>query len=274
MKPTQWAGHEENKWMPVPTTTPLLKPAIYRIQVLASMFGDSWTLESISVTHDNIRPIGVVKPLSETIKRFFESYARYASLGLIHKRGFLLHGPPGTGKTLAAMMICDEVVRVGGSAIISADSPVITGQALSAVRSMHPDMPLVCLWEDIENICEDDSYERATMTAMLDGDSQINRVVHIATTNHFQRLDAAFINRPGRFDDIVYVGAPEREVRLAYLQSMLPNEPPALIEELANKSDGLLLSHLRDTIVSVFVLGRSVNETITRLKKIDRKSVV
>lgn len=264
MKGIQWTGHNDNMWMIVPETTKQIKPGIFLPQ--SGMMG--WYLREVNPSHDKIIRLGVADYVYDTITKFYSSKSRYRALGLLHKRGFLLYGPPGTGKTFAAAVISNEVVKNGGIVLLCTN-PGLPAQVCSGIREVHPDMPIMCLWEDIERWCEfgGDEDDRAAMTSFLDGEHQVDGIVHVATTNKFESLDPAFMNRPGRFDDVIYVGAPEERVRREYLMMLLPKSEAKLIDELATKSDGLLLSHLKDCLVSVFVLGHPVDETVDRLKK-------
>jgi SpoVK/Ycf46/Vps4 family AAA+-type ATPase len=262
MKPVQWAGHEDNAWQPVPTTTPNLKPNIYVPR--HSMFG--WNLVPIDPKHDRIIRLGVADYVFDNIKKFWSMKETFGKLGLLHKRGFLLHGPPGTGKSIALILVCRSIVESGGVALLC-QKPELVADILKSIRAIHPDLPIVCAWEDIEQFCDGEDFEyRAIMTSLLDGEIQIDNVVHVATTNHLDKIDPAFANRPGRFDDVIYVGAPDKDVRMSYLKAIIPNGDVELMKELVTKSDGLLLSHLKDTVVSVFALGHSVDNTIARLK--------
>ncbi len=249
--------------MPVPATTPNLKPGVYT--PLRTPFG--WALRKIEAKHDRIIKLGIADEAFTTIKKFWSMKDKYRELGLLHKRGFLFYGPPGTGKSMALVLICEAIAEVGGMAFLATD-PDVAAIILRMVRDVHPEMPIACAWEDIEQWVDgEEPDDRSTMTSLLDGEIQIDNVVHLATTNHLDQIDEAFANRPGRFDDVVFVGSPDYGVRMDYLQNLVPKGDPELIKELANKSAGLLLSHLRDIVVSVFALDHPVDDTIARLKK-------
>lgn len=272
-KKVQWTGHDENMWHPVGHSTSTLKPALYTVSIGPGF----WFLKETTFKHDNIVRLGVADTLFKAIESFWAQRDTYKKLGFLHKCGFLLAGPPGTGKTLAATIACTELIAKGGATFILPPNlsghPNLMVDALKAAREVHPDMPLAAIWEDIDSTCgeDGDSDDRAVMTSLLDGETQIDNVVHIATTNYYDKLDKAFRNRPGRFN-VLWVGPPSREVRLAYLKAVIPHGDPKLIEELATKSDGFILDHVKSMLVSVFIHGESVDNVVAHLKEMNFKS--
>lgn len=267
-KHVQWTGHDDNEWRAVGTSTPQLKPGVYNLGVM----GGNWILSSFTPKHDKIVRLGVADILFRAMQAFWDQRDTYKNLGFVHKCGYLLEGKPGTGKTLAAITACQELVAKGGAAFILpprySEYPELMVAALKAAREVNPEMPLAAIWEDIDAICntEAPAVDRALMTNLLDGETQIDNVVHIATTNYYERLDKAFRDRPGRFS-VIHVGPPSKEVRLAYLKAVVPNGNPKLIEELAAKSDGFILDHIKSMLVSVFIHGNSVDEVVNHLKQ-------
>lgn len=269
MKPMQWTGHEENAWSLAGSTTSTIHPGIFNIEVTEDMFGNAkWVLRHVKPKHDNIVEIAAAKYMARSIDAFWKARARYQKFGLLHKRGFLLHGMAGCGKSMAAMCAAEYAANHGGL-VIAGGYPQHIATVVPAVRTMHPAMPMLVMWEDIDRWCRAGSNNvyRNIMTQMLDGEQQIDNVVHIATTNFFDLLDPAFANRPGRFDDVIEVGAPSLNERLEYLHMIVPKDEAnrTVLEEIAKGSEGFMLSHLKDFMTSVMILGRSVNETRDRL---------
>ena len=103
--------------------------------------------------------------------------------------------------------------------------------------------------------------------ALLDGETQIDRVCYIATCNYPERLDKRFVDRPSRFDTVEYVGMPTAAARRAYL---LAKEPSLLGEELdqwVGRTDGFSIAHLRELIVLVRCFDRPLDAAVARLEK-------
>lgn len=257
----QWAGYENNNWTPVGATIAELKPDFYFAHP-GGMFSP-WGLASQRLVHDTIIVTGLAKLMSEEIDKFWASADLYTKFGFLHKRGIFMIGEPGVGKSMTAMLLARHVIAKGGS-VITARNVSTLNHALHQIRAIHPNMPLMNLMEDVEAFYHSSPNE---LLSLLDGEDQINNVIHIATTNQPAVLDARFLDRPGRFDSVAWVGLPDAATRRAYLTSILPADTTIeVIDTLVAKSKGLLLSHLRELIASVMILGRSIDTTIAALK--------
>ena len=113
-----------------------------------------------------------------------------------------------------------------------------------------------------------DNYGEVSLLAMLDGEHQTDNVVYIATTNYPERLDARFINRPSRFDEIIKIGMPRAAARQYYLaatDARLLNDEAELIKWVS-KTDGFSIAHLKELIISVECFGKSFEVAHGRLR--------
>ena len=89
-----------------------------------------------------------------------------------------------------------------------------------------------------------------TILAELDGIEELQGVVLIAATNRPTLVDPALL-RPGRFDELVYVGPPDRDGRLKIL-GIHTNEMPLAedvdLEEIADETDRYTGADLEDLV--------------------------
>lgn len=198
------------------------------------------------------------------IERFWKSRALFDAHGLLWKRGVILTGPPGSGKTSTLQQVASRVIEAGGVALYC-NHPGVTAEALRVVRRIEPERPIVLLMEDIDAIIA--RYGEADLLALLDGELQVSNILHIATTNYPEDLDPRFIQRPSRFDDIVEIGMPSAEARDAYLKV----KNPRLAEEeralWVAGTEGFSIAALKEVIVSVECLGRRLEPTLERVRK-------
>jgi hypothetical protein len=201
------------------------------------------------------------------IEQFWGLKNKFRKFGFSHKRGYLLWGPPGSGKTCTVAMIIKKMVNKNGLVII-ADHPKLLSESLAQLRSVEPDRELVVIWEDIDAVIE--RYGESEVLAVLDGESQVDNVVFIATTNYPEKLDARITNRPSRFDRIEKIDMPSAEAREVYLKA---KGCKTIIEgvDLVAETQGLSIAHLREVIVGIWCLGNSPQEVLTRLKKMKVK---
>lgn len=201
-----------------------------------------------------------------TLKHLFDKY------GFSHKRGFLLWGPPGSGKTCTIAQIIDKMVKAGGIVLL-ADHPNSLSNMLSKFRQIEPDRPLVVIWEDIDTII--DNYGESEVLSVLDGESQVDNVVFIATTNYPEKLDGRIVNRPSRFDRIVKIDMPNEGARRMYLEAKVgknlivmeeDDKGQTIAVDLVAQTKGLSIAHLRELIIGVYCQKNKALAVIKRLQ--------
>lgn len=273
----QWTGADDNRWEPVGATTSALPPGFYHFLMEDGMFGERSFLSKFVPAHDCAVLIkdAVSDYCIKQLTKFRASHADYARFKMLHKRGIMLAGPAGSGKTMAATLAGEHVVSNGGI-VVQPFSPHYFGglpDMLRWIRHIHPDMFIMCLLEDIDSRPYQDMVEKHL--ALLDGHLQIDNCFFMATTNHMDEVDERLTNRPKRYDEVIYVGAPSESSRRSYLDQIIPQDQPnrqAAIDELAKVSEGLMLAHLADLMISHLLLGHTVQDAATRLQKMNAPS--
>jgi transitional endoplasmic reticulum ATPase len=148
----------------------------------------------LDASRDKLRE-GVELPLKHP-----EAFKR---LGIRPAKGFLLYGPPGTGKTLLAKATAREseqqIARLFARARQVAPTVIFIDELDSLVPARGAGMGEPQVTERVVN----------TILAEMDGLEELNNVVVIGATNRPNLIDPALL-RPGRFDELIYVGVPER----------------------------------------------------------------
>jgi len=209
------------------------------------------------------------KYLLDQIKLFWNRADRYAKYHLLQKRGILLYGEPGCGKTSIINLLSKDLIDIGG-VIFLVDDFATASVCIQHFRSVEPDRPIMTLLEDIEGIFRGEQGNREVKAALslLDGQDQVNNIVHIATTNQPEELADRFIKRPGRFDLVIGIHSPKAETRKAYLQYVTQGQiPDDKLEELVDKTEGLSLAYLREIASTYLCLDIPIDDTLTRLQK-------
>ena len=148
-------------------------------------------------------------------------------LGIRPAKGFLLYGPPGTGKTLLAKAVAKEAeanfISIKSSDLLSkwyGESEQQISRLFARARQVAP---CVIFIDEIDslvpargtsNVGEPQVTARVvnTILAEMDGMEELNSVVLIGATNRPALVDPALL-RPGRFDELVYVGTPDAKGR-------------------------------------------------------------
>lgn len=258
----QWALGGNGKYTPVGHTIDRLPAGIYEPFASPS----SWGVEKLNMVSDGIYelPDMPTQIVLNEVKKFWASEEKYRQHKLLYKRGILLWGPPGGGKTVAVKLLINDLIKNDGIVMLvtRVELAVIV---LKAIRRIEPKRNLIVVFEDIDEIINFNGESH--VLSMLDGENNIDNILHIATTNYPERLGPRIINRPSRFDRLVLVGMPNDASRAAYLrQATNGGLPESDLEQWTNDTKGLSVAHLRELVASVYCLGQDYEDAIKRLK--------
>lgn len=263
----QWATAGGLFW-PSQRTTPELSPGVYAIRMQPDR-GAILCLRNV-VTDDLLSlPDDASASLVDEFATFWTRGDRFRARGLTHKRGFLLWGPPGSGKTSTIALMCQRLVCEHGGVVILADHPVMAAEGLAVLRQIEPDRPLVVILEDLDALIQKSGESQ--WLALLDGETQIDRVVFIATTNYPERLDKRFVNRPSRFDTIRYIGMPSAAARDVFFKHRAPELSSEERRQWVSQTEGFSVAHLRELVIAHYCFDQSVASVIKRLDGMRRK---
>lgn len=259
---TQWALGGNGRFIPVGPTERKLPAGIYEPFAVPGM----WGLERLNVASDGIYvlPDMATEIVVNEVQTFWQSEARYRAHNLLYKRGIILWGPPGGGKTVAVKLLMQELMKQDGIVVL-APNINLTLLCLKAIRRIEPSRNLIVVLEDIDEIINHNG--EAVVLSMLDGENNVDNILHLATTNYPERLGARIINRPSRFDRRVYVGMPSPEARRAYLSKAtkdgLSNET---LDVWTHDTKEMSIAHLRELVAAVYCLQQPYEKVLERLK--------
>jgi len=163
-------------------------------------------------------------------------------LGLVPPAAVLLFGPPGTGKTSFARAIASRL-----SWAFVEIHPSLLGQGVEGGRALRDALVelgrvdrLVCFIDEADEIASDRS-ERPDSQPLV---NELLKAVPVfksrpdslmvMATNSIDAIDPALL-RPGRFDLIIPVGAPDEAERADLAAEFLPAREPA---DVAGRTEG------------------------------------
>jgi len=196
----------------------------------------------------------------DEIKNFWTKKDLFDKYGVVYKRGILLYGAPGTGKTSLINMIGEEAGKLGAVCLRLKHDVDSFVAAMTFLREKQPERPIVVVIEDLDRHSHDEE-----LLDMLDGASQIENVVFVATTNYPDQLPPRLVNRPSRFDLRIEIGTPGLETRQAFFDSVSEEKLPEWAE-WAEKTEGLTFAHLKELFISVKILGNDFDTTLKLLQ--------
>ena len=194
--------------------------------VTAVNAGETWdSLAGYDSTKKEIQDI--IKPYVDKAE-----YNKIARAGMRPVKGILLYGPPGTGKTTIARIIANEskmnLILVNASEFMSKWVGESEKNLKNIFTQAKAKAPAIICFEEVEAFLRkrsetDRNYETSIINVFLsqmDGFNELKNVLVVATTNNPEMIDEAAM-RPGRFDRIIYVGAPDPAGRKALFNKYL-----------------------------------------------------
>jgi SpoVK/Ycf46/Vps4 family AAA+-type ATPase len=210
---------------------------------------------------------GEHRKILEEIEMFWQRGEIFQSHGFLHRRGYMLYGPPGGGKTCLVQLILAGIQNSGGVAFLCDGQPGALEAALSVFRVVEPTRPAVCVFEDIDAIV--DKYGESSVLSLLDGETQIDKVLNLATTNYPEKLDKRLVARPRRFDRVIKVGMPNEAMRRQFFTKKLGLHSEE-IEDWIEATEGFSFASMSELVISVKCLGNDFKTIVERMEKMAR----
>ncbi len=207
------------------------------------------------------------------ITNFWGMKEKYDKYGLVFKRGYILYGPPGSGKSSIIRLIIDQIISIGGMAVDFNSLKSYT-PCMNILRQIHPDMKVVVLMEDVDEIIS--SNNESSLLNILDGANQLNNIIYVATTNYPEKLGERIINRPSRFDRRFKMPLPGKASRRMYLLHLFNKggiDCIGIIDKYVKDTAKMSIAHIKELFTVVHILGDSYEESLETIKIMNTKNV-
>ena len=202
--------------------------------------------------------------LKEGIELPLKNPDAFRRLGIRPAKGFLLYGPPGTGKTLLAKAVAKEAeanfISMKSSDLLSkwyGESEQQISRLFARARQVAP---CVIFIDEIDSLVpargsganEPQVTARVvnTILAEMDGMEELSSIVVIGATNRPNLVDPALL-RPGRLDELVYVGTPDakgREHILKIHTAKMPLAKDVDLAKIAEQAERFTGADLEDVV--------------------------
>ncbi len=244
-------------------------------------------VETPNIKWDDVGGLEKIKQeLKEAVEwpmKYPESFIR---LGIRPPKGILLYGPPGTGKTLLAKAVAKEseanFIQVKGPSLLS----MWVGRSEEGVRKIFSRArqvsPCIIFFDEIDSLASKrglDTGAKVTervlnqLLAEMDGIEDLSNVIIIGATNRPDMLDAALL-RPGRFDRILLVGAPEKEGRENIFKIHTKNMPLAddvNIKKILEQTEGYVGADVESLVreAAMLALREDINSKEVSMKNFE-----
>ncbi|HUY01300.1 MAG TPA: CDC48 family AAA ATPase [Candidatus Deferrimicrobium sp.] len=200
--------------------------------------------------------VGGLEDIKRKLKEAIEWPLKYPDLfkkiGIRPPTGLLLFGPPGCGKTLLAKAVATE----SEANFISIKGPEVyskwVGESEKAIREIfrkaRQSAPTIIYFDELDALAPQRGssagsqvYESVLnqLLTEMDGLEVSKNIAIVASTNRPDIIDPALL-RPGRFDALLLVPAPDFQSRLEILKvhtKGMPLAPDIDLNELAAKAE-------------------------------------
>ena len=237
--------------------------------------------------------IGGLEEVKNELKESIEWPLKHADLfsdaDITPPKGILLFGPPGTGKTL----IAKAVAANSDSNFISIKGPELlskwVGESEKGVREVfrkaRQASPCVIFFDELDSVAPrrsstgGDSHVGERLVSQLltemDGLEDLKGVVVIGATNRPDIIDEALL-RPGRFDRLCEVPAPDNEAIKEILRIHMAKKPvdkAVDLDKLAERAKGFtgadIAALVNAAAISAIKEYITVNRNETNNKKLE-----
>jgi SpoVK/Ycf46/Vps4 family AAA+-type ATPase len=264
---SQWTSNDGIIFYPAATSVKELPSGVYSIGM---NFGQIFFTKVDVKTEDLIRFSDANSDqVIEEINSFWGKKELFQKFGLPYKRGIMLYGPPGSGKTCTIRFLINDLIKLGG-VILQVENVSLFAAGLEVLRKIDKEKPIIAIIEDI------DSYENGEETALigiLDGISNVENIVFLATTNYPEELSGRILNRPSRFDKRFYIGYPNAPSRKIYLEHLAKNMDPKpwnkkiSLDRWVKDTQGMSVAHLKELFVATVILDNSYENAVKTIKE-------
>ena len=213
--------------------------------------------DTVRVNFSDVAGIDEVQEEVGQIVDFLRNPDKYRRVGARAPKGVLLEGEPGTGKTLLARATAGEADVPFYSASAAEFIEMIVGVGAQRVRQLFDEArktaPSIIFIDEIDAIGRSRASNRAmggndereqTLNQILtemDGFDGTEGVIVMAATNRADVLDPA-LTRPGRFDRVITVSAPDQKGRESILRvhtRKIPMAPDVDLAQIAASTPGM-----------------------------------
>ncbi len=234
----------------------------------------------------------VKSALKEAVEWPLTNSESFKRVGINPPKGILLYGPPGCGKTHIVKALANEA----GINFISIKGPEVmtmwVGESERKLREVFRRAkqvaPSIIFFDEIDAIAPRRGIAIGShvteqvvsqMLTEMSGLEELKGVVVIAATNRPDMIDPALL-RPGRFDQLIYVPAPDEEARLHILKVHTKSMPlkGVKLEKIAEKTEGYsgadleavareaAMHALRENIKTKEVTAKNFDEALKKVK--------
>ena len=269
----QWQ-YKGSALIPIGESTRILPPGVYDTQWDHSLDKPVPISKNVDIDELLILPTPILDKVLRDVRSFWNNKQNYESYGSVYKRGILLYGLPGCGKSSVIMLLAKELINNHNGIVLmpqDEEHMLWAFRVIPNIKEIESDKKIIIVLEDIDSfVSEKGSYSETQLINFLDGAGSTDGVITIATTNYPEKLQERITNRPSRFDRRYEIGKPNAETRRFYIEHKLKKSDLEKIDinTIVDKTEGFTIDHLKEYLLSVFVLGYTHEEAMNEVAEI------
>jgi SpoVK/Ycf46/Vps4 family AAA+-type ATPase len=243
-----------------------LPPGVYKMEYVGDR---GWQAHKVEINTDELYIFSndCTSDILNEVTTFWGKRDLYKQHNVAHKRGILLCGAPGCGKTSIIQLLVKQIVTEMNGIVFVASTPSefsgLTQMLSSTIRQIEKERPIITIIEDVDQLITSLGGD-AGILDFLDGSNSIENHLVILTSNNTTDLTNAML-RPSRIDLLYEIPNPTNDARQEYFKKK--GIDPEIISDLTSKTDGFSFAELKEVFIAIKVLGKSVSETIHRIKE-------
>jgi len=210
-------------------------------------------IEIPKVKWDEVGGLENVKSsLKESVEWPLNNPDSFKRLGISPPKGILMYGPPGCGKTHIVKALANETganfISIKGPEMLSKWVGESERRLRDIFRKARQVAPAIIFFDEIDSMAPRRGMSQGSrvteqvvsqLLTEMSGVESLDGVVVIAATNRPDIIDPALL-RPGRFDRLIYVPAPDYKTRGDILKIHMSAMPVKKIntEEMVKNTEG------------------------------------
>jgi len=260
-EPTWSTDREAMRWNKGGYSKDTIPSGVYEY---ISPYGSAPYLGRIGISVDKLLelPDDATTEVLDHVVDFWSKESAFRELNIVYKRGIILYGPPGAGKSATIYRLVKKLEE-HNAVMVMAQSAGEARAAIAMIKSLEQSRKIVIIFEDIDGIIR--SYGDESMTHLLDGGTDVDNTLFLATTNYPERIPARVLNRPSRFDVVIKIGMPTEAARRVYVTALV-NNLLIDIDQLVTETDGMSIAEIKEVVILVHIFSYEITTAVKRVR--------
>lgn len=204
---------------------------------------------------------GAAGSIIKSIENFIAKEEVYRKSEMIYKLGILMYGQPGQSKTATIRHILNSVALDNAVVIFMPSLP--KPNFLTKMQQTLNDRLKIVIFEELTEAFHQSRQSMDQVLNFLDGEASLDKSIMLATTNYPEDLPHNIVDRPSRFDKVIFVAPPDAAGRAALIKGFLGTDPTA--DEIKS-TEGMSVAVIKEICLQVKIEGSTFSDAVSSMK--------